>query len=221
MSKMTHSSQYHQHGDDEDHHHHYHHNPHDWDSSEYVSNWAAKQDPKEIEREDQFRLLANTIPYDKRLPIRILDVGAGYGALTQFLLSQFPDATAVCQDGSEQMVKLGKERMKHLKGRVAYALCDFSKAGWSRSLTGPFEAVVSSIAIHNVNSPNIVRGIYEEIFPLVKDGGCFLNFEILLLPLEDQLKWLRQAGFREEKCFWQGTRTAVFGGFKNRSRFGV
>jgi len=214
MSKMTHSSQYHQHGDDEDHHHHYHHNPHDWDSSEYVSNWAAKQDPKEIEREDQFRLLANTIPYDKRLPIRILDVGAGYGALTQFLLSQFPDATAVCQDGSEQMVKLGKERMKHLKGRVAYALCDFSKAGWSRSLTGPFEAVVSSIAIHNVNSPNIVRGIYEEIFPLVKDGGCFLNFEILLLPLEDQLKWLRQAGFREEKCFWQGTRTAVFGGFK-------
>ena len=221
MSKMTHSSQYHQHGDDEDHHHHYHHNPHDWDSSEYVSNWAAKQDPKEIEREDQFRLLANTIPYDKRLPIRILDVGAGYGALTQFLLSQFPDATAVCQDGSEQMVKLGKERMKHLKGRVAYALCDFSKAGWSRSLTGPFEAVVSSIAIHNVNSPHIVRGIYEEIFPLVKDGGCFLNFEILLLPLEDQLKWLRQAGFREEKCFWQGTRTAVFGGFKNRSRFGV
>jgi len=221
MSKMTHSSQYHQHGDDEDHHHHYHHNPHDWDSSEYVSNWAAKQDPKEIEREDQFRLLANTIPYDKKLPIRILDVGAGYGALTQFLLSQFPDATAVCQDGSEQMVKLGKERMKHLKGRVAYALCDFSKAGWSRSLTGPFEAVVSSIAIHNVNSPNIVRGIYEEIFPLVKDGGCFLNFEILLLPLEDQLKWLRQAGFREEKCFWQGTRTAVFGGFKNRSRFGV
>ena len=221
MSKMTHSSQYHQHSDDEDHHHHYHHNPHDWDSSEYVSNWAAKQDPKEIEREDQFRLLANTIPYDKKLPIRILDVGAGYGALTQFLLSQFPDATAVCQDGSEQMVKLGKERMKHLKGRVAYALCDFSKAGWSRSLTGPFEAVVSSIAIHNVNSPNIVRGIYEEIFPLVKDGGCFLNFEILLLPLEDQLKWLRQAGFREEKCFWQGTRTAVFGGFKNRSRFGV
>jgi len=221
MSKMTHSSQYHQHGDDEDHHHHYHHNPHDWDSSEYVSNWAAKQDPKETEREDQFRLLANTIPYDKKLPIRILDVGAGYGALTQFLLSQFPNATAVCQDGSEQMAKLGKERMKHLKGRVAYALCDFSKAGWSRSLTGPFEAVVSSIAIHNVNSPNIVRGIYEEIFPLVKDGGCFLNFEILLLPLEDQLKWLRQAGFREEKCFWQGTRTAVFGGFKNRSRFGV
>jgi 16S rRNA C1402 N4-methylase RsmH len=85
-------------------------------------------------------LLANTIPYAKQLPIRILDVGAGYGALTQFLLSDFPNATAVCQDGSEQMAKLGQERMKHLKGRVAYALCDFSKAGWSRSLTGTFES---------------------------------------------------------------------------------
>ena len=214
MSKPPHSSEYPQHGDHEDHHHHHDHNPHNWDSSEYVSNWAAKQDPKEIEREKQFRLLANTIPYAKQLPIRILDVGAGYGALTQFLLSDFPNATAVCQDGSEQMAKLGQERMKHLKGRVAYALCDFSKAGWSRSLTGPFEAVVSSIAIHNVNSPNIVRAIYDEIFPLVKGGGCFLNFEILLLPLEDHLKWLRQAGFVGEKCFWQSARTAIFGGFK-------
>jgi hypothetical protein len=112
------------------------------------------------------------------------------------------------------MAKLGQERMEHLKGRVVYALCDFSKAGWSRSLTGPFEAIVSSIAIHNVNSPNIVRGIYDEIFPLVKGGGCFLNLEILFLPLEDHLKWLRQAGFQEVKCLLRGERQAIFGGFK-------
>ena len=46
-------------------------------------------------RQEPFRVLAQTIPYDKKLPIRILDVGAGYGALTQFLLSYFPNATAV------------------------------------------------------------------------------------------------------------------------------
>ena len=62
-------------------------------------------------RQEPFRVLAQTIPYDKNLPIRILDVGAGYGALTQFLLSQFPNATAVCQDGSEEMAKIGQERM--------------------------------------------------------------------------------------------------------------
>lgn len=216
MSKTPYASK-HQHGGHDDHDHdddHHHHNPHDWHSSEYVSDWAAKQDPKEIEREEQFNLLAQAIPYDQQLPIKILDVGAGYGALTQFLLHHFPNATAVCQDGSKEMIDLGHERMDNLKGRFDYVLCDFSKAGWSRALTGPFEAVVSSIAIHNVNSPNIVRGIYEEIFPLVKSGGCFLNYELLLLPLEVHLQWLRQGGFQDAKCFWQGERLALFGGFK-------
>ena len=44
---------------------------------------------KEKARQEPFRVLAETIPYDQKLPIRILDVGAGYGALTQFLLSYF------------------------------------------------------------------------------------------------------------------------------------
>jgi hypothetical protein len=55
------------------------------------------------------------------------------------------------------MAKLGRKRMKDLKGRVKYVLCDFSKPGWSRKIKGPFEAVVSSIAIHNVRSPDVIR----------------------------------------------------------------
>src|SRR5262249_16287410 len=141
------------------------------------SNWAEGQDKKEEQRQEAFRVLANTIPYDKKLPIKILDVGAGYGALTQFLLSQFPNATAICQDGSKEMAKLGHERMKPLKGRFEYVLCDFSQPGWSQKLKGPFEAVVSSIAIHNVRGPEIMERIYKDIFPLVKSGGCFINFD--------------------------------------------
>ena len=64
-------------------------------------------------------MLAKTIPYDKKLPIRILDVGAGYGALTQFLLSYFPKATAVCQDGSKEMAKLGGGRLEFLSTHPA------------------------------------------------------------------------------------------------------
>ena len=158
--------------------------------------------------------MADTIPYDKQLPIRILDLGAGYGALTKFLLDRFPNATAVCQDGSKEMAKLGRERMKHLAGRFEYVLCDFSKHGWSKLLPGPFEAIVSSIAIHNVNSPNIIRGIYEDAYPLVKAGGCFLNFDRHRPPIEDQMKWLRGAGFANVQCFWQDDNRAVIGGFK-------
>ncbi|TMA84535.1 MAG: methyltransferase domain-containing protein [Deltaproteobacteria bacterium] len=190
------------------------HDHHDWDSAEYVSRWAKGQDPKEKDRDAAFTLLADTIPFSKQLPIRILDLGAGYGALTQFLLNRFPKATAVCQDGSKEMATLGAERMRNLSGRFEYVLCDFARAGWSEKLKGPFEAVVSSIAIHNVREPEIIKRIYEDAFPLVNAGGCFLNFDRHRPPIEDQMQWLREAGFKDVKCFWQDESRAVFGGFK-------
>jgi ubiquinone/menaquinone biosynthesis C-methylase UbiE len=199
MSKTPHSSR--------------HHHPHDWHSPGYVSKWAERQDEREIGRQAPFRLMAKAIPYDKDYPIRILDVGAGYGALTQFLLNHFSKATAVCQDSSQEMIKLGLKRMEALKGRFSYVCCDFGKPGWGQIVKGPFEAAVSSIAIHNLPSQSRIRRVYKEIFPLVKRGGCFLNFDHQNPALEDQMEWLREAGFENVKCFWQDERRALFGGF--------
>jgi ubiquinone/menaquinone biosynthesis C-methylase UbiE len=208
---MANTNHEHEHGSDGKHEHH----PHHWESAEYVAGWAKGQDPKEINRTEAFQALADTIPYEKNLPIKILDLGAGYGALTKFLLERFPQATAVCQDGSEEMAKLGRERMKNFAGRFEYALCDFSKHGWSKLLAAPFEAVVSSIAIHNVRSPNIIRGIYEDAYALVKPGGCFLNFDRPRPPWEEQMMWLRGVGFKNVQIFRQEENRAVFGGFKD------
>ena len=187
---------------------------HDWDSRSYVSQWAERQDEREVDRAEVFRLMAKLLPYDREAPIKILDVGAGYGALAQFLLDCFPNATAICQDGSEEMAKLGRKRMKQLKGRFEYVLCDFSKQGWSRKIKGPFEAVVSAIAIHNVRLPDTIVAIYGETFTLVKAGGCFLNFDSMRPSLKDQMKWLKDAGYADVKCFWDGGRRALVGGFK-------
>ena len=76
------------------------HGFHDWSSKEYVRDWATRQDRYEEERKPQFQMIADAIPFTRDAAIRILDVGAGYGALAQFLLERFPNATAVCQDGS-------------------------------------------------------------------------------------------------------------------------
>ena len=206
MSKTSHSSE------NQD---HQHRGPHDWHSQDYVANWAAKRDQKERDRHHAFRLMAEKIPYDKTLPIKLLDIGAGYGALTQFLLNYFLNATAVCLDNSQEMTKLGLKRMVDLQGRFFYTFADFREAGWSRDILGPFEAVVSSIAIHGAREPEIIRSIYKELYPLVKTGGCFLNFEILTHPLDGHLDWLRDSGFKNVQCFWTGEeRRALFGGFK-------
>jgi ubiquinone/menaquinone biosynthesis C-methylase UbiE len=187
---------------------------HDWESSDYVQRWAARQKEREPNRQEPFNIMAKTLPYKKMAALRILDLGAGYGGLTQFLLRHFPKATAVCQDGSEEMAKLGRERMKNFAGRFSYVLCDFSQAGWSRKLNGNFDAVVSSIAIHNVRAPETVGEIYREVLPLVRPGGCFLNFDRQRPPLDDQLGLLRAAGFSDVRCFWKDDKRAVFGGFR-------
>lgn len=211
---MANSSHFWEHHDHEHHGDQHHHDPHDWASPDYVANWAKGQDPKEAHREHAFTLLADTIPYDKQEAVRFLDLGAGYGALTRFLLERFPKATAVCQDGSEEMAKLGRERMKDFAGRFDYVICDFSRHGWSKLVGGPFEAIVSSIAIHNVGSPNIIRGLYTDAYTLVQSGGCFLNFDRHEPPIADQMKWLRVAGFKDVQCFWRDEHRGLFGGFK-------
>jgi ubiquinone/menaquinone biosynthesis C-methylase UbiE len=187
---------------------------HDWSSQEYVNQWAENQDEREVEREEIFRLIARTLSNDSQAALTILDLGAGYGALAQFLLKHFPNARALCQDGSEEMAKLGRRRMEHLRGRFDYVLCDFSKPGWHRKMKGSFDAVVSAIAIHNVRSPEIIKSIYDETFALLRTGGCFLNFDRMTPSKKDQLTWLEQAGFSDVQCFWDGGRRALVGGYR-------
>jgi ubiquinone/menaquinone biosynthesis C-methylase UbiE len=185
---------------------------HDWSSQQYVHQWAEGQDKREVEREEIFRLITRTLSEDPHAPLNIVDLGAGYGALSQFLLTHFPNASALCQDGSEEMAKLGRERMKHLTGRFDYVLCDFSKPGWRQKIQEPVDAVVSAIAIHNVRSPEIIKSIYKETFLLVETGGCFLNFDRMTPSRKDQLAWLQEAGFSDVQCLWDGGRRALVGG---------
>jgi SAM-dependent methyltransferase len=190
------------------------HGLHDWSSKEYVRDWATRQDRYEEERQPQFQMIADAIPFSRDATIQILDVGAGYGALTQFLLEQFPNATVLCQDGSEEMAELGRRRMLKWKGRFDYVIADFSKPGWSRAIPGSFDTVVSIIAIHNVRVPATIEAIYKEVFELLKPGGCFLNLDLVFVPLEKQLDWLRVGGFSEVKSYWHEAREALFGGTK-------
>ncbi len=186
---------------------------HDWASGEYVNQWATRQDTKEAERQEAFHVMADSLPFDRTAKVTILDIGAGYGALTNFLLGEFANAKAVCHDGSAEMLALGRKRLAMLKGRVKFVQCDLSKTGWSKKVKGPFDAVVSSIAIHNVREHDIIRSIYAETFSLVKPGGCFLNLDRMTPSVAEQLRWLRAAGFADVQRFWDGGKRAIVGGF--------
>jgi len=188
---------------------------HDWSSESYVKDWEKRQQRQERLRRRQFELIASLFPFDKDDAFTFLDVGCGYGALAAFLLQQYPNATAVCHDGSSEMAKLGHDRMAHLEGRFRYVISDFSQSGWSQVMGGDFDAVVSCNAIHNVRAKELIQAIYAEVFALLQPGGCFFNLDRGSATMEEQLRWFEEAGFSDVKCHEKGSGLSLYGGVKS------
>ena len=158
--------------------------------------------------------MVELIPHAVERDLRVLDVGAGYGLLSEQVLACFPRAWLVCQDFSEPMFAHARSRLAAEARRFDFVISDLMHASWTAGLGGPFDAVVSAIAIHNVRHRERIRAIYEEIAGLLTPGGCFLNCDLLMpAPLDEQLEWLRAVGLEHVACFSERGHTAVFGGF--------
>ena len=157
------------------------HGRHDWHSQQYVEDWIASAAARDEERRIVLRRVVSLIPREADAAIRVLDVGAGYGALSAQVLERFPQAQLVCQDFSEPMFAQARERLAWASDRVSFTHSDLSDPAWVHALAGPFDAVVSGIAIHNVRYPERIRAIYSEIFDVVAPGGCFLNYDLIFV----------------------------------------
>ena len=128
------------------------------------------------------RLLASAIAVDRVAPIRVLDIGVGYGALTEELLGVFGSARVTGIDFSEPMLARARIALERFGGQVALRAADLQDPAWTDGLDAGFDAAVSSQAIHNVRYPDRIRAIYAEILPLLRPGGCFLNLDIFSPP---------------------------------------
>src|SRR5262249_15473310 len=93
------------------------------------------------------------------------------------VLDTFPNARVVLNDFSAPMLAAARGYLAEYGDAVTYVRGDLMHPAWATAVGGPFDAVVSCIAIHNVRFPDRIRGIYQEIFPLVAPGGCFLNLD--------------------------------------------
>src|SRR5829696_4467112 len=133
------------------------------------------------------------------------------------------------------MVERARERLKGFGDRVTVVQGDLASASWLEGVRGPFEVGVSTIALHNLEDPRLVRDLYREIYSVIAEGGLFMNLEYLRAPsrelwplynrasadpegawtmavrglrdyvgtLDEQMAWLREAGFVAVDCFWK------------------
>lgn len=199
---------------------------HDWHSTSYVEEWIDRDVTDDEHRRPTLRRVAALIPGGADDPVHVLDVGGGYGVFSYEILAARPHAMVVLHDYSAAMITRAAERLDHFADRVSYRNSDMADPRWAGELGGPFDAVVSALAIHNVDDTATIQRVYRDVFSLLRPGGCFFNSDLAFAAgdgagdlyrrdpvrddawdvhvghpgLDDHLRWLREAGFCEVEC---------------------
>jgi tRNA (cmo5U34)-methyltransferase len=107
---------------------------------------------------------------------RILDLGAGTGLLSAALLRRIPDAELTLVDRSELMLGQAMARFAD-REQVRVQVCDLVDP----LPDGPFDAVVSGLAIHHLPHED-KRKLFARIHDALRPGGIFVNVEQVLAP---------------------------------------
>ncbi|MBI3330167.1 MAG: class I SAM-dependent methyltransferase [Nitrospinae bacterium] len=162
---------------------------HDWTSETYVEEWVSRQQVEDPTRAERFQLMCDLFPFPTDAQVTILDVGAGYGPVSKFILDRYPNATCIAQDGSEPMLHRARTLMAGYGRRFTTHQSDLFDTHWLPKPFGPFDAAVSSSCLHNLRDFTRISGIYREIREHLKPGGVFLNLDLLNAPTPELQKW--------------------------------
>jgi tRNA (cmo5U34)-methyltransferase len=207
--------------------------------------WTADEEKVQryLRRVDEFphrpegeSVLLEQVPRDA---LRVLDLGTGDGRLLALLQADRPHMLGVGIDFSKPMLAVARERFGG-DGRIELIEHDLTEP---LPTVGPFDAVVSSFAIHHLEHER-KRSLYGEVFDLLEPGGAFANFEHVasptqrlhlaffaalgepmecedpsdcLLDVETQLQWLRELGFADVDCYWKWLEMALLVAVKPHS----
>jgi len=177
--------------------------PHDWHSSEYVSDWIARNEARDPVRRPRLRGMLAAAPFAREARFAVLDVGGGYGAVTEELLQLFPAAEVTLQDYSQPMLAEAHRRLAAHADQLRYVVCDLTDPSWPGAVGGPFELAVSAIALHNLRDEKKIFACYRAIHGLLRPGGWFLNYDLFFEGVESHLSALRAAGFAPVECRWE------------------
>ncbi len=175
----------------------------------------------------------------------VLDLGAGTGLLSEAVLRAVPGARLTVLDGDADMLAVARQR---LSDQPAYLVADLA----SPLPDGPFDAVVSALAIHHLPH-QAKQTLFASILARLRPGGVFVNAEQVAGPtdwhasqyaaaherdsralgandaewagalqrmthdqcatVEEQLDWLRAAGYERVDLAFKRYRFAVYAGY--------
>jgi tRNA (cmo5U34)-methyltransferase len=105
---------------------------------------------------------------------RVLDLGAGTGLLARAVLRSYPHCELVLLDGSAAMLEQARAA---LGDRASYIHADLA----TPLPAGPWDAVVSALAIHHLEDA-AKRELFARVHAALVPGGVFVNVEQVSAP---------------------------------------
>lgn len=164
-------------------------------ATRWLQRWDAQQESNIPDREERFRVMFDVVRHvTAGGPAKVLDLGCGPGSLSVRLADALPNATVVGVDADPLLLALGSA---NTNPRVRAVDADLTDPSWPErtDLPGPWDAAVSSTALHWLSTDALVR-LYRTLAERLRPGGVFVNADHMGLGvpgLDDVAKAVREA----------------------------
>jgi trans-aconitate methyltransferase len=209
----------HSHDHDHAHPHAHGHVPHDWHSQTYVDHWIKRDESRDDERRPRIRQMIAMAKLPREAALAVLDIGAGYGFVTEEVLHAFPKARVTLQDFSDLMLTAARKHLAKSANQLSFVLADLTDPAWSSRVGGPFDLIVSAIAIHNLRDKDKIAACYRGIAGLLKPGALFLDYDLFQQHggIETHIGMMQEAGMSRVSRAWDDGHAAIIVAHGKRS----
>ena len=119
--------------------------------------------------------LSLAIPFNTDETIKVLDLGCGSGNISKTVKERFPQAKIKCIDMEENMIEMTRSKLSKFSD-IEYQVGDFSKLHFNKE----YNVVVSSLALHEVETDEKKKQIYTGIYDALQEDGVFYNADRVL-----------------------------------------
>ena len=121
--------------------------------------------------DDYYGVVQSFLKYQRIKAKSILDLGAGTGLLTQFIMEILPHSSYTLIDLSDKMLEIAKSRFSEFHN-LSYEIKDYVL----KFPDGKFDLIVSALSIHHLEE-EVKLKLYRRIYDSLNENGYLINLD--------------------------------------------